>query len=100
MGSLLGIVWPDRIVTRDGGLWSWGSGDAGRLSHMDEANHQPLPKTVCSPPNKLICTVAAGGGGSGGIPGHSLVLVASDGRTYDHGGLGSATLGLGCALLD
>ena len=32
-------------VTADGGLWSWGSGDGGRLGHGDE-QMQLLPKKI------------------------------------------------------
>jgi alpha-tubulin suppressor-like RCC1 family protein len=33
-------------VDRDGGLWTWGQGDSGRLGHGDGGAGESLPKKV------------------------------------------------------
>ena len=63
-------------VTRDGDVWSWGSGEGGRLGHGDTADReQPAP--VLALKGRNIIRVAAG-------PTYSAA-VASSGEVYTWG---------------
>ena len=47
-------------LTADGSVWSWGSGDYGKLGHGDE-QRQLLPKKVEALAGQRVVAVSAGG---------------------------------------
>jgi alpha-tubulin suppressor-like RCC1 family protein len=57
-------------ITADGALWSWGSGERGRLGHGDQ-QRRLLPKKVEALAGQRVVAVAAGAN-------HSLALTADN----------------------
>ena len=63
-------------ITADGAVWSWGSGDDGRLGHGD-TQLQLLPKKVEAFAGRSVIAVSAGDS-------HSLAITA-DGAVWSWG---------------
>ena len=81
-------------LTNAGALYSWGSGDSGRLGHGDQTDSL-LPKRVEALQHQSVCSVAAG-------EGHSFALTCSGtlyswGEDGPGGHLGHGFLGSGDA---
>ena len=73
-------------LAADGAVWSWGSGDEGKLGHGD-THDQLLPKKVEALAGLRVVDVSAGND-------HSLAITA-DGAVFTWGGGESSCLGHG-----